>query len=63
MASKARVTAPPQNSQKARKLNPDDRFSSLARLQAVGYFGPPKICALYEATYLDGLRKAGMPEE
>jgi hypothetical protein len=39
------------------------RYSSIARLQAVGYFGVPKIRALYEATYLAGLRKAGMPEE
>jgi adenylate cyclase len=47
----------------ARRLNPDDRFSSLARLQAVGYFGPPKIRGLYETTFFAGLRKAGMPEE
>jgi TolB-like protein/Flp pilus assembly protein TadD len=48
---------------KARKLSADDRYSSLARLQAVGYFGVQKIRALYEATYFAGLRKAGMPEE
>jgi len=47
----------------ARRLANDDRFSSLARLRAVGYFGMPKTQALYEATYLVGLRKAGMPEE
>jgi hypothetical protein len=47
----------------ARRLNPDDRFSSLARLRAVGYFGPPKIRALYKTTFFAGLRKAGMPEE
>jgi len=41
----------------------DDRFSSIARLKAFGYFGVPKIRALYEATYSAGLRKAGMPEE
>ena len=41
----------------------DDRFSSIARLKAFGYFGIPKIRALYEATYSAGLRKAGMPEE
>jgi len=39
----------------------DDRFSSIARLKAFGYFGVPKIRALYEATYFAGLRKAGMP--
>jgi len=37
---------------------------SIARLQAVGNFGAaPKVHALREATYLAGLRKAGMPEE
>jgi hypothetical protein len=41
----------------------DDRYSSLARLKALGYFGLPKIRALYEATYFAGLRLAGMPEE
>jgi hypothetical protein len=41
----------------------DGRYSSIARLKAVGYFGVPKIRALFEATYLEGLRKAGMPEE
>ncbi|MBV8589711.1 MAG: tetratricopeptide repeat protein, partial [Acetobacteraceae bacterium] len=46
----------------ARRLSTDDRYSSLARLRA-GYFGVPKIRALYEATYFAGLRKAGVPEE
>ena len=52
----------------ARKLIPDGRFSSIARLRAVGiwsggYWGVPKVRALFEATYFAGLRKAGMPEE
>jgi len=47
----------------ARRLTSDDRYSSIARLKAIGYFGVPKIRALYEATYFVGLRKAGMPEE
>jgi adenylate cyclase len=47
----------------ARRLTRDDRYSSIARLQAVGYFGVPKIRALFEATYFAGLRKAGVPEE
>jgi adenylate cyclase len=47
----------------ARRLSSDGRFSSIARLKAVGYFGVPKIRALYDATYLPGLRLAGMPEE
>jgi TolB-like protein/class 3 adenylate cyclase/cytochrome c-type biogenesis protein CcmH/NrfG len=46
----------------ARRLANDDRYSSLARLREVGYWGVPKIRALYEATYFVGLRKAGMPE-
>ena len=46
----------------ARRLGGDDRFSSLARLRAIGYWGVPKIRALFEATYFAGLRKAGMPE-
>jgi TolB-like protein/Flp pilus assembly protein TadD len=47
----------------ARRLSADDRFSSVARLKVLGYFGVPKIRALFEATYFAGLRKAGMPEE
>jgi len=47
---------------KARKLGRDDRYSSIARLMAVGPFGVPNIRALFEATYFVGLRKAGMEE-
>jgi TolB-like protein/class 3 adenylate cyclase len=47
----------------ARRLSSDDRYSSIARLKAIGYWGVPKICALYEATYFAGLHKAGTPEE
>jgi tetratricopeptide (TPR) repeat protein len=46
----------------ARKLCSDDRYSSVVRLKAVGPFGAPKVSVLFEATYLIGLRKAGMPE-
>jgi len=46
-----------------RRLCSDDRYSSIARLRAARYLGIPKIRALFEATYLVGLRKAGMPEE
>jgi predicted Zn-dependent protease len=46
----------------ARKLGGSDAYSSIAHLKA-GYFGVPKIRALFEATYLVGLRKAGVPEE
>ena len=47
----------------ARRLSSHDRYSSLVRLKAVGYFGVPKTRALFEATYFAGLREAGMPEE
>jgi TolB-like protein/DNA-binding winged helix-turn-helix (wHTH) protein len=49
----------------ARRLGGDDRYSSIARLRAVRKYdlAAPEIRALYEATYLAGLRKAGMPEE
>ena len=46
----------------ARRLSRDDQYSSIARVSR-GYFGVPKIRALFEATYFAGLRKAGMPEE
>jgi predicted Zn-dependent protease len=47
----------------ARRLSGDpDVYSSIARYSR-GYFGVPKIRALFEATYFVGLRKAGMPEE
>ena len=47
----------------ARRYSGDGRYSSIARLKAVAYFGVPTIRALYETTYFAGLRKAGMPEE
>jgi hypothetical protein len=47
----------------ARSLNRDRRYSSMARLKELGYFGVPAIHAKFEATYFAGLREAGMPEE
>jgi len=47
----------------ARKLSSDDRYSSLARLNAITSYGLPKVRALSEATFYAGLRLAGMPEE
>ena len=49
----------------ARRLDGGDLFSSIARLKTFpgAWLGVPKIRALVEATYLAGLRKAGMPEE
>jgi class 3 adenylate cyclase len=48
---------------KARKFSRDARYTSIARLAAAGYFGVPRVRALFESTYFAGLRKAGMPEE
>jgi TolB-like protein/Tfp pilus assembly protein PilF len=47
----------------ARRLSGDGRYSSIARLRATVDFGVPRVRALLGATYLGGLRKAGMPEE
>jgi tetratricopeptide (TPR) repeat protein len=55
----------------ARRLaSGDDRFSSVAKLRAAGvpwsrngYWGVSEVQASFEATYIAGLRKAGMPEE
>ena len=53
----------------ARRLAADGPYSSIARLKAAGtvggpgYWGVPKVRALFEATYFAGLRKAGVPEE
>jgi TolB-like protein/DNA-binding winged helix-turn-helix (wHTH) protein/Tfp pilus assembly protein PilF len=46
-----------------RRLSTDGRYSSIARLVAAEYFGAPKVRALFETTYIAGLRKAGIPEE
>ena len=46
----------------ARKIGGNDRYSSISHLRSE-YLGVPKVRALFEATYLAGLRKAGMPEE
>jgi tetratricopeptide (TPR) repeat protein len=47
----------------ARRLNSDDRYSSIARLKSTQDFGVPKISALFEATFFAGFPLAGMPEE
>jgi TolB-like protein/class 3 adenylate cyclase/Tfp pilus assembly protein PilF len=47
----------------ARRLAGDDLYSSIARLRAGGCCGSPRTLGLWEATYIAGLRKAGMPEE
>ena len=63
MPSKATWTTPPPKLAEARRLNSDDRYSSIARLKAVEYFGVEKVRALFEITFFAGLRKAGVPEE
>jgi TolB-like protein len=47
----------------ARRLVADDRYASIRRVRAVTSWGTPAICGLAEATYLAGLRMAGMPDE
>jgi adenylate cyclase len=47
----------------ARRLLGAGSFSSIAQVMAHGYWGIPKTRSLFEATYLAGLRKAGVPEE
>jgi TolB-like protein len=47
----------------ARRLVTDDRYSSIIRVRAVTSWGAPAISDLAEATYLAGLRMAGMPDE
>jgi TolB-like protein/class 3 adenylate cyclase len=47
----------------ARRLLGEVSFSSIAQVTAHGYWGVPKVRALFEATYFAGLRKAGLPEE
>ena len=48
----------------ARRLRGEGSYSSIARLKTEFSGGAvPKIHALREATYLAGLRKAGVPEE
>jgi TolB-like protein/tetratricopeptide (TPR) repeat protein len=37
--------------------------STIADMKVSGYWGPPKIRALYESVYFVGLRKLGVPEE
>jgi TolB-like protein/cytochrome c-type biogenesis protein CcmH/NrfG len=46
----------------AQRLNPEGRVSSIARLRADRSQLAPKAVALYESTFLAGLRLAGMPE-
>ena len=47
----------------ARRLRGEGSYPSIARTVATGYWGVAKVRALFEATYLAGLRKAGVPEE
>ena len=62
-ALKGDTDRPAMELAEARRLITDNRWSSIARLRAAGYWGVPKVRALFEAAYFAGLRKAGMPEE
>ena len=46
----------------ARRLSGDGRYSSIARFKGTQFWAP-KVYALAEATFLAGLRQAGVPEE
>jgi tetratricopeptide (TPR) repeat protein len=37
--------------------------STIAEMRVTGYWGPPKLRALFESIYFAGLRKLGVPEE
>jgi hypothetical protein len=63
MASSGEIDRAGSQLAEARGLSRDRRYSSMARLRAVGWLGVPKVRALIEDTYVVGLRKAGMPEE
>ena len=47
----------------ARRLRGEGSYSSIARRRATGEYTVRNIRPLYEATYIAGLRKAGVPEE
>jgi hypothetical protein len=47
----------------ARKLSGDGYWRSIAQRRADTRFEAPQIRALAEATFYEGLRRAGMPEE
>jgi tetratricopeptide (TPR) repeat protein len=47
----------------SRRLNPTDRYSTIARVRANGDLNTPAVSAQFETIFLAGLRKAGLPEE
>ncbi|HLY46325.1 MAG TPA: adenylate/guanylate cyclase domain-containing protein [Stellaceae bacterium] len=47
----------------ARRLSPDNRYASIARFKSIQSLGSPTINTLAEATFLAGLRRAGVPED
>jgi adenylate cyclase len=47
----------------ARRLNPTDRYSTIARVRANGDLNTPAVRTQFETIFLAGLRKAGLPEE
>jgi len=67
----ARATLASAELAEAKRRVGDDRYSSIAHSKAVGfygataagYWGVPKLRALFETTYFAGLRRAVVPEE
>ena len=47
----------------ARRLVGDGRYASIARFRSLSTWGVPEVSALADATYFDGLRRAGVPDE
>jgi DNA-binding winged helix-turn-helix (wHTH) protein len=45
-----------------RRLSERGYYSSITRMKETGYFGVPKVLALFETTFFAGLRKAGVPD-
>src|SRR4029077_16992072 len=43
-------------------LSPDQRYTSIERFQMIQPLGSEKARSLFHATFLVGLRKAGVPE-
>jgi hypothetical protein len=65
MRLKARANAPRQNSLRRQRLSKDNRWSSISRVEVklLKDYPAEKVRALFETTYVAGLRKAGMPEQ
>ena len=47
----------------ARRLSGVDRYSTIARVKASGWFAMPTMQELFEPTFFAALRKLGVPEK